>query len=616
MDGTRYYYEVQAFNSAAGDSAFSNVANAVTTLAAPSGLTAASTASTQINLSWTNNSATETGFNIDRSTDGIHFTQVATVGASSTTYSDSGLAELTKYYYEVQAFNTSGGSAFSNVANATTPILAPSALAATTVSGSQINLSWTNHSSVATGVDIDRSTDDLNWTQIATVGSTVTNYSNTGLTSGTEYFYEVQAFKGATTSAFSNIANAATTLSAPNAYALFTTGSVADNGGNVINGGMAIGGSGYSLNGARIGGTLYLNTGITGSSNGTYPTGGTVVTSLASAISNVDAASSAVAGFVATQTLGSVTDNGSTTTLNGNGGTNVVDITSLTLNGGELAIHGSASDVFFINVTGSVNFNGGSIVLSGGVTAANVLINLESGGSFNGSTLSGTILATSSTVNFNGGTLSGQVIAQKIADNGFTLTQVQSALLGDTVKKGQSATSAFWNSSTGQTLIKSFNTGATSTQLGNWLAATLPDLFGANANAADQLQGMTNTQVAAFFQSTYLSGNNLYIQLLSTALSIYATDSTLGGNAAATADGFAVNATGLANATYNVGGNGAAFGVGNDSVLSVMTLLTNLDNQAKTGQSVNGVLTYQGNTSLQNMAVAVLLSINEFGDIV
>ncbi len=94
---------------------------------------------------------------------------------------------------------------------------------------------------------------------------------------------------GATTSAFSNIANAATTLSAPNGYALFTTGSVADNGGNVINGNMAIGGSGYSLNGARIGGTLYLNTGITGSSNGTYPTGGTVVTSLASAISNVGA---------------------------------------------------------------------------------------------------------------------------------------------------------------------------------------------------------------------------------------------------------------------------------------------------------------------------------------
>ena len=128
------------------------------------------------------------------------------------------MAELTTYYYEVQAFNASGNSAFSNVANATTPILAPSALAATTVSGSQINLSWTNHSSVATGVDIDRSTDDLNWTQIATVGSTVTNYSNTGLAGGTEYFYEVQAFKGATTSAFSNIANAATTLSAsPNA---------------------------------------------------------------------------------------------------------------------------------------------------------------------------------------------------------------------------------------------------------------------------------------------------------------------------------------------------------------------------------------------------------------
>ncbi len=68
---TTYYYRVRATNSA-GDSAYSNEANAttqappVTIPAAPSGLTATPVSSSQINLSWTDNSSNETGFKIER----------------------------------------------------------------------------------------------------------------------------------------------------------------------------------------------------------------------------------------------------------------------------------------------------------------------------------------------------------------------------------------------------------------------------------------------------------------------------------------------------------------------------------------------------------------------
>jgi hypothetical protein len=76
--------------------------------------------SSQINLSWTDNSNNETGFKVERSKNGKGFSQLATVGANVTTYSDTGLNRTTTYYYRVRAVNAGGNSAYSNIASATT----------------------------------------------------------------------------------------------------------------------------------------------------------------------------------------------------------------------------------------------------------------------------------------------------------------------------------------------------------------------------------------------------------------------------------------------------------------------------------------------------------------
>jgi len=89
--------------------------------AAPSGLTAAAASSTQVNLAWADNSADESGFKVERSTDGVTFTQVASVGANVKSYSATGLAASTAYTFRVRAFNAAGDSAYSNNASATTP---------------------------------------------------------------------------------------------------------------------------------------------------------------------------------------------------------------------------------------------------------------------------------------------------------------------------------------------------------------------------------------------------------------------------------------------------------------------------------------------------------------
>ncbi len=100
--------------------------------AAPSGLTATAAGPSQINLSaktvsssqirltWTDRSSNEDGFSIERSRDGRTFTQIRTVAANTTTYTDSGLASGTKYWYRLRAYNSAGNSAYSNTARANT----------------------------------------------------------------------------------------------------------------------------------------------------------------------------------------------------------------------------------------------------------------------------------------------------------------------------------------------------------------------------------------------------------------------------------------------------------------------------------------------------------------
>jgi hypothetical protein len=88
--------------------------------APPSELAATAVSSTQIDLTWTDNSADEYGFEIERSSDSSPWELVDTVGADVTTYPDTGLAPGTTYYYRVRAFNGSGVSAYSDPASATT----------------------------------------------------------------------------------------------------------------------------------------------------------------------------------------------------------------------------------------------------------------------------------------------------------------------------------------------------------------------------------------------------------------------------------------------------------------------------------------------------------------
>jgi serine protease len=88
----------------------------------PSNLNAAAISSTQINLTWNDNSTDETSFQIQRCQGAgcTNFAQIATVGANVTSYADTGLTANTSHSYRVRASKSSGNSAYSNIASATT----------------------------------------------------------------------------------------------------------------------------------------------------------------------------------------------------------------------------------------------------------------------------------------------------------------------------------------------------------------------------------------------------------------------------------------------------------------------------------------------------------------
>jgi hypothetical protein len=212
---TTYRYRVRAFN-ASGDSAYTNIAEATTAAAtstlpaAPGSLTANAVSSVQIDLRWTDNSNNEDGFKVYRSTDGVNFTTAATLGANTTTFSNSGRTASTTYYYRVRAFNASGNSAYSNTVNVTTwppasvKPSAPTNLSATVLSGTQIRLNWTDNSTNEDGFRIHRSTDGVNFSEINKAGTNATSFTDSGLTGRTTYYYRVRAYNAAGSSAYTN----------------------------------------------------------------------------------------------------------------------------------------------------------------------------------------------------------------------------------------------------------------------------------------------------------------------------------------------------------------------------------------------------------------------------
>ena len=173
---------------------------------APSGLAISSATSTTLTVTWLDNSTSEQGFKIylvDAVTG--NRTIQATTAANATQATVSGLNAGQTYTIQVEAFNVVGASASTSFSADTLALpVAPSGvitgLSTTVVRG--IDVSWVDNSFDETGFTISRSTLATGvFTPIATVAAGVTTLvDSVGIETGTTYFYQVTAVRGADSS--------------------------------------------------------------------------------------------------------------------------------------------------------------------------------------------------------------------------------------------------------------------------------------------------------------------------------------------------------------------------------------------------------------------------------
>jgi hypothetical protein len=147
-----------------------------------------------VTLHWLcNNAYTAQGYNVLRSTDGVNFTLIASVSATTTTFTDQKVLPGA-YYYHVQSFNAIG---LSRPATTTAVVHVPAApvnLQVVTLFAQHVEIGWDPNSADQSGFQVERSTDGVNFTAIATVGPFTTSYIDVRFTA--PVYYRVEALNG------------------------------------------------------------------------------------------------------------------------------------------------------------------------------------------------------------------------------------------------------------------------------------------------------------------------------------------------------------------------------------------------------------------------------------
>lgn len=189
----------------------------------PSSMLAGSPTGTNISLSWTDNSSNEDGFIVEQgsSSTGPWSVIASNLAKNTTSYTASGLSSGTTYYFRARAFNVYGGSGYSNTSsnktlsvNTTTsstttttsttttlttdtpyknPLCLQSALKGT-ASLDQMILTWGDCYTNETGFKLEKSLDNVSFTQLATLPANSGSYTDKNLSPKTTYYYRVYAY--------------------------------------------------------------------------------------------------------------------------------------------------------------------------------------------------------------------------------------------------------------------------------------------------------------------------------------------------------------------------------------------------------------------------------------
>lgn len=192
---TQLCYRVSAHNQW-GRSASANAC--VVPPAAPSGLVVAAGSAGTLDLAWEDNSAVETGHEIQRATADMSFVTVGTAPANARSFSDASASTDIRYWYRVRATVNGGGySRFSETASGLKPSVPPAAPrdASAVATGSEsVRITWSDGSTNEQSYRVERTADGgSSWTSVGTVDWWTLELTDYGATAERESCYRVFA---------------------------------------------------------------------------------------------------------------------------------------------------------------------------------------------------------------------------------------------------------------------------------------------------------------------------------------------------------------------------------------------------------------------------------------
>ncbi|MEW6489595.1 MAG: DUF2341 domain-containing protein [Thermodesulfobacteriota bacterium] len=201
--GATYRYRVRAVKAGEWETPWSGVAVAtVPGVVAPSALTATRVGESSVTLGWTDNTANESGFRVERCLEGVDcpggFAPVVTAAPNAVSLADATALPSTAYRYRVVAFREGAWEASSAELPVTTLTpAAPSVLSAEGISESVVRLQWTGNTLDETGFEVQAcpGLECSDFQPLAVAPAGASGYDHQGLSQGQSFTYRVRAVR-------------------------------------------------------------------------------------------------------------------------------------------------------------------------------------------------------------------------------------------------------------------------------------------------------------------------------------------------------------------------------------------------------------------------------------
>jgi hypothetical protein len=154
---------------------------------APTGIAVSGIQAAQITVTWTDNSDNETGFLVEKSTDGNTFTNFTTTSANVISTAVTGLSANTQYWFRVASTNGISNSAYSTTATGKYTLAVAPTSVSSSVTTTAISLNWSG--GTASSYNVVKDSDS------AVTGQS-SSYTYSGLSCGTSYTFKVYGVNG------------------------------------------------------------------------------------------------------------------------------------------------------------------------------------------------------------------------------------------------------------------------------------------------------------------------------------------------------------------------------------------------------------------------------------